>query len=121
MITKSKQSWEIGSTVKVGFLQLTVKAAIATPGDHKPDQYLLTDATGTRCYSFTPHYGLGRISADDARELLQYAQRMAQDIASEATRVAQANAKARAELDALFDVALVSHRHELARAECERT
>jgi hypothetical protein len=37
MITKTKQSWIVGQTVKVGFLSLVVKAAVATPGDSLPE------------------------------------------------------------------------------------
>ena len=60
MITKSKQDWSEGSTVKVGFMTLTVKALIPTPGDWLPDKYLLESSNGTQ-YHFTPHNGLERI------------------------------------------------------------
>ncbi len=53
----SKQSWEVGNEVKVGFLKLTVLAKIATPGDYLPDKYLLESAKGKR-YEFTPYNGL---------------------------------------------------------------
>ena len=60
MITKSKQIWKIGETVKVGFLTLQIKDAVATPGDYLPDYYLLTDKKD-RQYKFTPYNGLERI------------------------------------------------------------
>ena len=48
MITRTKQSWEVGQTVKSGFMTLTVKAKIATPGDGLPDAYILINAAGTQ-------------------------------------------------------------------------
>jgi hypothetical protein len=39
MIRNSKQNWTIGATVKVGFMSLIVKDAIATPGDYAPVAY----------------------------------------------------------------------------------
>jgi hypothetical protein len=62
MITRSKQNWEIGSTVKVGFMTLQVVAKVATPGNWLPDQYALTNGKGT-FYSFTPHNGLTRVGS----------------------------------------------------------
>lgn len=67
MITKTKQTWEAGETVKVGFLQLRILAKVATPGNWLPDQYALTDKTGDRFYRFVPHNGLTRCeSLEDA-------------------------------------------------------
>lgn len=63
MITKSKQNWSVGSTVKVGFLMLIVTAVEFTPGDYKPDAYILK-GTGNNShaeYRFVPHYGLERL------------------------------------------------------------
>jgi hypothetical protein len=54
---KAKQNWTVGGVVKVGFLTLTVVAAVATPGDFAPDAYVLTNASGT-FYRFVPHNGL---------------------------------------------------------------
>jgi hypothetical protein len=59
----SKQDWSVGETVKVGFLKLRVLAKVATPGNWLPDQYALTDATGSRFYMFIPHNGLTRVSS----------------------------------------------------------
>lgn len=61
MITKTDQSWEIGESVKVGFLSLIVTAKEPTPGDHKPDAYMLQSKDGTRNYRFVPHHGIERI------------------------------------------------------------
>ena len=58
MISNSKQNWEVGATVKVGFMSLEVVAAVATPGDYKPDAYVLTNKAHTKFYSFVPHNGL---------------------------------------------------------------
>jgi hypothetical protein len=69
MITKSKQAWEVGQTVKVGFLSgLTVLAKVATPGDGAPDVYVL--GRGTSVYSFVPHNGLTKISEAEARAMV---------------------------------------------------
>ena len=70
MITKSKQSWEVGQTVKVGFMSLVVAAKIATPGDFAPDAYLLTNHAGTQLYKFVPHNGVEKITPAEARELI---------------------------------------------------
>ena len=61
MITKSKQVWEVGEMVKVGFLTLRVTAKEPTPNDYMPDAYLLTDKTRTKNYRFVPHNGLERL------------------------------------------------------------
>lgn len=61
MVRNSKQSWEVGSTVKVGFLSLNVLAKIATPGDWLPDCYALT--SNGKFYKFVPHNGLTRCSS----------------------------------------------------------
>jgi hypothetical protein len=69
MIKKSKQSWEVGQFVKVGFISnLEVVAAIPTPGDWLPDKYLLANRSTKedRYYFFTPHNGLERISHAEA-------------------------------------------------------
>lgn len=62
MIKRSNQNWEVGQTVKVGFLTLIVTAKEATPGDYKPDAYHLTNKDGSREYRFVPHYGLERVA-----------------------------------------------------------
>lgn len=64
MITKSKQVWQVGEVVKVGFLQLRVTERVATPGDYKPDAYILCGLgkNSDRKYRFVPHNGLERLS-----------------------------------------------------------
>ena len=69
MIKNTKQVWEIGEFVKVGFLSLRVLAKVATPGDWLPDHYALTDKTGSKYYRFIPHNGLTR--CDDLAEAMQ--------------------------------------------------
>lgn len=59
MIRNTKQNWEPGQTVKVGFLSLQVVAKVATPGDYLPDAYALKNAKGA-FYRFVPHNGLVR-------------------------------------------------------------
>lgn len=58
MIKNSKQVWEVGQQVKVGFMSLIVAAKIATPGDYLPDAYALTNKGATKFYRFVPHNGL---------------------------------------------------------------
>ena len=58
-ITRSEQKWEVGNTVKVGFMALIVVALEPTPGDYRPDIYHLVSAKGIK-YTFTPHFGLER-------------------------------------------------------------
>jgi hypothetical protein len=70
MIKRTQQDWTVGSTVRVGFLSLIVKVAIATPGDYKPDAYILQNAAGTQLYKFVPHNGVEKISLLEARELI---------------------------------------------------
>jgi len=77
MITNSKQNWTIGSTVKVGFMTLTVRAAVPTPKDYAPDAYILSNAAGTQLYSFVPHNGVTKISVEEAREMIAAAQALA--------------------------------------------
>lgn len=60
MITRSRQRWDIGQRVNVGFLRnLEVTDIEPTPGDYKPDRYHLVSDAGVR-YTFTPHHGIER-------------------------------------------------------------
>jgi len=61
MIKNSKQKWEIGTVVKVGFLSLRV-IGIRAEYDFLPDIYDLESLDGTRKYEFIPHNGLHRLS-----------------------------------------------------------
>lgn len=58
MITKTKQIWAVGEMVKVGFMFLRVMATQATPGDFKPDAYILANAKANKFYRFVPHNGI---------------------------------------------------------------
>ena len=75
MVKNSKQNWQVGATVKVGFLSLVVKAAIATLGDYLPDAYILANQAGTQLYKFVPHNGLEKIDVAEAKEMLASAGR----------------------------------------------
>jgi hypothetical protein len=56
-----KQTWQIGDVVNVGFVQgLEVVRKVATPGDFRPDFYVLWQPAKDRFYSFQPHFGLTR-------------------------------------------------------------
>lgn len=63
MITNSKQVWQVGETVKVGFMSLRILARIPTPGDYAPDAYAMTNADGSRFYRFVPHKGCERVES----------------------------------------------------------
>lgn len=57
----SKQNWNVGQIVKVGFVSnLKVVRKIGTPGDYKPDLYVLEQEATGRIYRFVPHNGLVR-------------------------------------------------------------
>lgn len=60
MIRNSKQVWEVGAVVKVGFLSLRVIGKETTPGDWMPDAYHLCNLAGDKFYRFVPHNGLER-------------------------------------------------------------
>ena len=64
MVTNSKQTWQVGEVVKIGFLTMRITALEATPGDHMPDAYHLcgTGKNADRAYKFVPHFGLTRIT-----------------------------------------------------------
>jgi len=61
MIKRSKQTWEVGEAVKVGFLTLIVTAKEPTPGDFLLDAYRLCSQDGSKRYRFVPHNGLERL------------------------------------------------------------
>ena len=62
MITNSKQNWQVGEIVNVGFLRgLMVTKREPTPGDYAPDAYLLVAKTGAQ-YRFVPHKGIERMN-----------------------------------------------------------
>lgn len=92
MITKTKQDWTAGATVKVGFLTLTVVAAVPTPGDFAPDAYILTNKAGTQLYKFVPHNGVEKIDITEARNLMAEAKAYAARQAEKAITKAAADA-----------------------------
>lgn len=61
MIQRTKQNWQIGQTVKVGFMSLRVLGVEAVK-DYMPDIYTLESLDGTKKYEFIPHHGLSRVS-----------------------------------------------------------
>lgn len=61
MIKNSKQHWEVGQQVKVGFMSLQIVGKVPTPGDYMPDAYALQ--SNGRYYRFVPHNGLSRCSS----------------------------------------------------------
>ena len=65
MIRRTKQAWDIGKTVKVGFLQLEVVDMKAVH-DYLPDLYLLR--RGETYYRFIPHHGLTRLEQREGWE-----------------------------------------------------
>ena len=55
---KPRQSFEIGNIVKIGFVDdLEVVKKVATPGDYRPDFYVLWQPAKNRFYAFQPHRG----------------------------------------------------------------
>ena len=60
-ITNTRQNWQIGSRVNVGFLKNLLVTKIDAIYDGLPDIYTLESANGTR-YEFTPHNGIERIN-----------------------------------------------------------
>lgn len=57
----SKQAFEVGEVVKIGFVSgLQIIKKIATPGDYRPDFYVMRQAATGRWYAFQPHHGLTR-------------------------------------------------------------
>lgn len=65
--TKSGK-WEIGQSVKIGFLTGLTVLASKDVRDFMPDIYLLSrqSKTGTAYYEFIPHNGLSKITAAEA-------------------------------------------------------
>ena len=67
---KTQQDWQVGATVKVGFLNgLHVHEKVASPGNYKPDGYILSK--GETVYAFIPHFGISKCAnMDDARAVI---------------------------------------------------
>lgn len=60
----NNHKWQTGQTVKAGFVSGTVKATL---GD---GSYILSSVSGLQLYRFVPHNGLHKISAVEAKALL---------------------------------------------------
>ena len=88
MITKTKQNWTTGQTVKVGFLSLMIVQSIPTPGDFAPDAYLLVNAAQTQLYKFVPHNGVKKITREEANEMIAQSVQVARDRANQAIQKA---------------------------------
>ena len=57
----AKQNWNVGQIVKIGFVAgLEIVKKVSTPGDYKPDLYVLRQQGTDRIYRFVPHNGLSR-------------------------------------------------------------
>lgn len=102
MINNTKQVWEVGRVVRVGFLALTIKAALATPGDGLPDAYILANQAGTQLYKFVPHHGLEKLSPLEARELIADAWVRADKVAAQAIAKGRRDARAIADINYLI-------------------
>jgi uncharacterized small protein (DUF1192 family) len=102
MISNSKQNWTVGSTVKVGFLQLKIVAAIPTPNDSLPDVYFLTNLAGDKLYQFVPHQGLTAASLDEVEQKVAAYRAHVERVAAEATTRAAKAACIRTVFDSLF-------------------
>jgi hypothetical protein len=60
MIKNSKQNWNIGEMVNVGFMKLKV-LEIKQVYDYLPDIYILENPKNGKKYEFIPHNGLNLI------------------------------------------------------------
>ena len=58
-IINTKQSWQIGDRVNVGFMKNLLVTKIDSIVDGLPDIYTLESNTG-KLYQFTPHNGIER-------------------------------------------------------------
>lgn len=100
-MTTTKQAWEIGQTVKVGFLSgLVVKAKIVSLGDFGQMGYILQ--RNDNLYKFVPHGGLERLTFSEARELVAESKAVLERRAAIAAAEAMQSASAKAQIDALF-------------------
>lgn len=100
--TSAKQTWAVGSQVRAGFLSLTVRAVLAPTGDGLPGAYILTNAAGTQLYHSVPFNGVEKISAIEAQALMAEQEEAAARATFRALSKASADARAKAEINALF-------------------
>lgn len=71
MIRNTRQNWQVGATVKVGFLSLRV-LDVAAVKDWLPDLYLLESLDSTKLYRFIPHNGLVRLERKEGWQDIHY-------------------------------------------------
>lgn len=102
MIRDTKQQWQAGQQVRVGFLTLTVRVAVPTPGDGLPDAYILVNAAGTQLYRFVPHRGVEKLDIDEASEMLAQARALEGRRATAAREKVQTDAGAVIAINAPF-------------------
>ena len=60
-IINTKQSWQVGDRVNVGFMKNLLVTKIDSIVDGLPDIYTLESNIG-KLYQFTPHNGIERIN-----------------------------------------------------------
>lgn len=94
MITKSKQAWAVGETVKVGFVAGLLVVAIAG------EAYVLS--RNNTIYSFVPHCGLSKIDLDEAKEMIAAAKRQAERTVAQVVAKAAASARHAEALSAML-------------------
>jgi hypothetical protein len=102
VVKNSKQNWTVGATVKIGFLQLKIVAAIPTPNDSLPDVYFLTNLVGDKLYQFIPHQGLTAASLEDVQTKVSAYRAHVERIAAQATERAQKASQIRSVFNQLF-------------------
>jgi hypothetical protein len=60
MVKSTKQNWNVGQVVKVGFVNNLTVIETRSIVDHLPDMYLLRRDTGV-WYRFIPHNGIEKL------------------------------------------------------------
>ena len=61
-IINTRQSWQIGDRVNVGFMKNLLVTKIDAIVDGLPDIYTLKNTNNNKLYQFTPHNGIERIN-----------------------------------------------------------
>ncbi len=61
MIKNTKQNWQIGEVVKVGFMKNLEVMSMVAIKDSLPDIYLLKSLDSGSFYEFIPHNGLTKV------------------------------------------------------------
>jgi hypothetical protein len=79
-------------------MTLKVRAVLSMPNGGLPEAYILSNMSGLQLYKFVPHNGCEKITADEAKKLVE--ENKAYQTAVVAARAA--NAAKVAELNAIF-------------------